>query len=95
LVGNADRVGEEIAVQLRELATRQPVISEVRGVGMIRGLAFHQPIGKAVYDACRENGLLLRPGADWVGIAPPLVTTSEEGSEIVGIIEKSIAQVIG
>jgi adenosylmethionine-8-amino-7-oxononanoate aminotransferase len=95
LIGNADRVGEELAGLLRDLATRQPAISEIRGVGMLRGVAFHQPIGKAVSDACRENGLLLRPGADWVGVAPPLSTTSAEASEIAGIIERSIAQVVG
>jgi beta-alanine--pyruvate transaminase len=95
LIGNADRVGEELANGLRQLATRQPAISEIRGIGMLRGVAFRQPIGKAVSDACRENGLLLRPGADWVGVAPPLSTTSAEASEIAGIIERSIAQVVG
>lgn len=95
LVGNSDRVGAEIAAGLRELATRQSAIHEIRGVGMMLGLAFTDPIGKAVYDACRENGLLLRPGHDWVGIAPPLVTTSAEAAEIVGIIEQSVAQVVG
>lgn len=83
------------AEQLRALAARQLVIAEVRGIGLMRGLAFCRPIGKAVSDACRENGLLLRPGGNWVGIAPPLSTTSEEAVEIVGIIERSLAQVVG
>jgi adenosylmethionine-8-amino-7-oxononanoate aminotransferase len=95
LVGNADRVGEQMADQLRDLAQRQPKIAEIRGIGMMRGVAFHKPIGKAVYDACRENGLLLRPGADWVGIAPPLSTTVDEATEIVNILERSIAEVVG
>lgn len=95
LVGNADRVGEAMADQLRDLAQRQPEIAEIRGIGMMRGVAFQTKIGKAVYDASRENGLLLRPGADWVGVAPPLCTTIEEASEIVAILERSIAQVVG
>lgn len=95
LVGNADRVGEELADGLRDLATRQPAVDEIRGVGMMRGVAFNRPIGKAAYDACRQNGLLLRPAADWLGVAPPLSTTSDEASEIVGIIERSIAEVVG
>ncbi len=94
LVNNADRVGGEMADQLRELAQRQPAIAEIRGAGMLRGVAFTRPIGKAVYDACRRNGLLLRPGSDWIGIAPPLVTTSAEASEIVEIIERSVAEVV-
>jgi adenosylmethionine-8-amino-7-oxononanoate aminotransferase len=95
LIGNVDRVGEELADGLRRLASRQPAISEIRGVGMLRGVAFKEPIGKAVYDTCRENGLLLRPAADWVGVAPPLSTTSIEATEIVDIIDRSIAQVVG
>jgi len=94
VIGNAARVGEEIAGQLRELGTQQPIVSEVRGMGMLRALAFNQPIGKAVYSACRRNGLLLRPGADWLAIAPPLTTTSAEATEIVGIIERSINEVL-
>ena len=62
---------------------------------MLRGIAFREPIGKRVYDACRQNGLLLRPAADWVGVAPPLSTTSAEAAEIVEIIERSVAEVVG
>jgi adenosylmethionine-8-amino-7-oxononanoate aminotransferase len=94
LVENANRIGDYLAQQLTDLGTRQPVIDEVRGVGMLRALAFKEPIGKAVYDACRENGLLLRPGHDWVGVAPPLSTTKDEADEIVVIIERSVRQVV-
>jgi adenosylmethionine-8-amino-7-oxononanoate aminotransferase len=65
----------------------------VRGVGMLRGLAFTQPIGHQVYNAARKRGLLTRPGADWVGVAPPLCTTSEEADEIVAILEAAILDV--
>ena len=61
---------------------------------MLRGVAFHQPIGKSVAMACRRNGLLLRPGGDWFAVAPPLSTTSEEAVEIAEIIERSIAEVL-
>ena len=70
-------------------------IAEVRGAGMLRGVAFTQPIGQAVYDAARQRGLLTRPGADWVGVAPPLSTTKDEADEIVTILEASISAVAG
>ena len=76
-----------------ELKSQYPVIDEVRGVGMMRGLAFTQPIGRPMYAACRENGLLTRPAHDWIGIAPPLVTTTEEADEIVEIVAKSLGEV--
>jgi adenosylmethionine-8-amino-7-oxononanoate aminotransferase len=94
LIGNAERVGTYLAARLEDLATRQPAIAEVRGIGMLRGVAFTQPIGQAVYDAARRGGLLTRPGADWVGVAPPLVTTREEADEIAAILEAAIAEVV-
>ena len=53
-----------------------------------------EPIGQAVYDAARQGGLLTRPGADWVGVAPPLCTTREEADEIAAILEAAIAKVV-
>ena len=94
LIGNAERVGDYLAGQLDAVAARQPAIAEVRGIGMLRGVAFTQPIGQAVYDAARRGGLLTRPGADWVGIAPPLCTTKEEADEIVSILETAVSEVV-
>jgi adenosylmethionine-8-amino-7-oxononanoate aminotransferase len=94
LIGNAERVGSYLAARLEDLATRQPAIAEVRGVGMLRGVAFTEPIGQAVYDAARRSGLLVRPGADWVGVAPPLCTTRDEADEIVTIVESAVSDVV-
>jgi adenosylmethionine-8-amino-7-oxononanoate aminotransferase len=94
LIGNAERVGNYLAARLEDLATRQPAIAEVRGIGMLRGVAFTEPIGQAVYDAARRYGLLTRPGADWVGVAPPLCTTQEEADEIVTILETAVSAVV-
>ena len=94
LVGNAERVGNYLAARLEDLATREPAIAEIRGIGMLRGVAFREPIGQTVYDAARRRGLLTRPGADWVGVAPPLCTTQEEADEIVTILECAVSDVV-
>jgi adenosylmethionine-8-amino-7-oxononanoate aminotransferase len=94
LIGNADRIGSYLAEQLEAVAAQQPAIAEVRGIGMLRGVAFTAPIGQRVYDAARRRGLLTRPGADWVGVAPPLCTTRDEADEIAGILEAAVAEVV-
>ena len=94
VLDNAVTVGSYLADGLRDLADRQPAIAEVRGVGMLRGLIFHEEIGRPVYAACRRNGLLTRPAHDWIGVAPPLVTTKSEADEIIAIIEKSIPEAL-
>jgi adenosylmethionine-8-amino-7-oxononanoate aminotransferase len=93
LIGNAERVGNYLAERLAAIGERQPLLGEVRGIGMLRGVAFTEPIGHAVYDAARRRGLLMRPGSDWVGVAPPLCTTREEADEIAAILEGAIADV--
>ena len=94
LIGNAERVGNYLASQLEALAERQPAIAEIRGLGMMRGVAFTQPIGHQVYTAARQRGLLTRPGADWVSVAPPLCTTPDEADEIVAILDASILDTV-
>jgi adenosylmethionine-8-amino-7-oxononanoate aminotransferase len=93
LVANADRVGSHLKSRLEAVARRSDAISDIRGLGMLLGVGFTSPIGKAVFDACRERGLLLRPGADFVGVAPPLCTTVDEADEIAAILEAGIAAV--
>jgi len=94
LIANAERVGCYLADRIEEIAARQPAIAEVRGLGMLRGVAFTEPIGQLVYDAARQRGLLTRPGGDWVGVAPPLCTTREEANEIATILEAAIGKVV-
>ena len=94
LVSNAQRVGNYLAAQLEALAEQQPAISEIRGVGMLRAVAFTEAIGHRVYTAARQRGLLTRPGADWVGVAPPLCTTPDEADEIVAILDAAILDTV-
>jgi adenosylmethionine-8-amino-7-oxononanoate aminotransferase len=93
LIGNAERVGNYLGKHLEDIAVEHPLVAEARGVGLLRGLAFSEPIGQAVYNVARRNGLLMRPAADWVGIAPPLTTTPEEVDEIAAILEEAIGEV--
>ncbi|HEY8445560.1 MAG TPA: aspartate aminotransferase family protein [Thermomicrobiales bacterium] len=95
LIGNADRVGAYLKERLQEIAERRPIVAEIRGIGMLLGIAFREPIGRAVYAAARKRGLLLRPGHDWDGVAPPLCTTPEEADEIAAILDAAIGDVVG
>ena len=91
LIGNAERVGNYLAARLEDLASRQ--VAEIRGIGMLRGgLQGADRPGGLRRGAARR--LAHRPGADWVGVAPPLCTTHEEADEIVTILERAISDVV-
>jgi len=72
---------------LLELASKSPRVREVRGMGLMRGVAVHGSVADIV-SAAREAGLLLvGAGKDVVRILPPLVTSPEdllEGVRILG-----------
>ena len=90
LVENAARQGERLMARLREAAARIPAIAEVRGRGLLVGIALTSAVGPAVSRAARECGLILRQGPDFVALGPPLVVTDAEIDEIADITLASI-----
>ena len=91
LVGNAARQGERLMARLRDAAPRLPAVVDVRGRGLLVGVAFRSVVGPAVSVAARERGLILRQGTDFVALGPPLVVTDAEIDEIADLTIESIA----
>lgn len=66
------RIEEEV------LSWNNPLVKDVRGLGLMRGIGVTIPPGDAV-TACREEGLLvLTAGDDTVRLLPPLVISDAE-----------------
>jgi adenosylmethionine-8-amino-7-oxononanoate aminotransferase len=100
LVGNAKRQGAHLRGRLEQLATRFPIIGDVRGAGLLQGVEFRrdrfpgaQRPGKLVEAEARARGLLIRCGADFAAFAPPLTVTEADIDEMTGILGESIAAV--
>jgi 4-aminobutyrate aminotransferase len=95
LAANASTVGGNIIESLRGLASRQPLIREVRGLGMMIGVEFADgDTADAVELACFRRGLLtLRAGDATIRISPPLVLNSEQATNGLSIFEQACAEV--
>jgi len=90
LLENCRRMGERLIGGLRALAPRHTAIVETRGVGLLVGLALSVP-ARPVAMACLERGLLVIPTAETVlRLVPPLIVTSEEVDEAIGIIDAAL-----
>lgn len=76
-------------------AINSPLISLVRGKGLLNAIVVTPKEGKEAWDLClalRDNGLLAKPThGDKIRFAPPLVITEEQLLECVDIIRKTIA----
>ncbi|MFN5334210.1 MAG: ornithine--oxo-acid transaminase, partial [Bacteroidota bacterium] len=73
-----------------------PLISTVRGKGLLNAIVINHPNPEAAWDIClqlKENGLLAKPThGDKIRLAPPLVITKEQLDECIRIISLTLSQ---
>ena len=97
---NAAQVGQYVMDCLLKIQARQPVIGQVRGIGLMLGLEFvhehnpRQPAEKLrdrVVDLAFERGLLLLGcGKSTIRLSPPLCVSTAEMDEGLMILEEAI-----
>lgn len=95
LAGNAKRMGEIFRAGLREIAKRNPIITLVRGKGLLNAIVIEDGGYKDLaWDICmefRDNGLLAKPThTNKIRLAPPLVINEGQIHEALAIIDKSL-----
>jgi acetylornithine/N-succinyldiaminopimelate aminotransferase len=96
LVENSARMGELLTTGLGEATKGNPVVREVRGVGLLVGVELAGELSREVVDACRERGLLVnnvRP--DVVRLSPPLIVTRSEVEKAVAIVAEVLSSLGG
>jgi len=93
LAENAERQGERLRSELRAL--KSPIISEVRGKGLLNAVVIDQPAGSTyAWDVCMRlagMGLLAKPThGNIIRFAPPLVITDKEMDESLEILKRGL-----
>jgi acetylornithine/N-succinyldiaminopimelate aminotransferase len=94
IAGNADKVGRYLLEQLHELKNKYPMITEVRGRGLLVAVEFINEIGQDVLMSCLEKGLLVnkvKPNA--IRLIPPLIINDYDVDKAVGILERVLAEI--
>lgn len=88
LVERARTTGDHLRGRLAELAGRHPIVTEVRGRGLLLAIGLAREASREVAAAALEAGLLVSdvtPSA--VRLCPPLVVSEQECDEAVRILE--------
>jgi acetylornithine aminotransferase len=86
LLANAERVGAQIKGGLERELAGVPGFVEVRGQGLMLGVQLDRPCGELLTRAA-QAGLLISVTADSVvRLLPPLVMTTDEAAQVVGIL---------
>jgi acetylornithine/N-succinyldiaminopimelate aminotransferase len=90
LLAHVSRVGAHFERRLNELARRHPIVVEVRGRGVMRGLELTIAASDVV-DAVRPLGLLANATSKTVlRLLPPLTITESEIDEAVALLDKAL-----
>ncbi|HEY2763622.1 MAG TPA: aminotransferase class III-fold pyridoxal phosphate-dependent enzyme [Pseudonocardiaceae bacterium] len=105
LVDNAAEQGRRLAEGLRKVAADQPVIADVRGLGLMVASEFCHPDGspdtataqRAQQAAVHHGLLLLTCGAhgNIVRMIPALVVTAEQIDDAVVLWSRAVAEAVG
>ncbi len=94
LAQNAKQQGELLRSELQNL--HSPYITTVRGKGLLSAIVINHPNKDAAWNLClllKEKGLLAKPThGDKIRFAPPLVITTEQIIECVGIIGEALKE---
>lgn len=95
LAENAAYLGEVLRTGLNEIAARNPLITLVRGKGLLNAIVINSDEeSDLAWDICmkfRDYGLLAKPThGNKIRFAPPLVITEAQIHECLAIIEKAL-----
>ncbi|MGA8978930.1 MAG: acetylornithine transaminase [Pedococcus sp.] len=85
LLDQATTAGEHLVEAVRALG--HPLVTGVRGRGLLRAITLAAPVAAAVATAARDAGFIVNPVApDALRLAPPLVVTTEQLDSFVAAL---------
>ncbi len=95
LMANATAIGDVLLAGLREIASRHPIITDVRGRALWIGMSMAEHAHASMIEqiAFRKGLLILGCGDADVRISPPLVFREDQARAALEIFEEVVAEV--
>ena len=90
IIDNVETVGSYLEKRLEELVGKYDIIETRRGMGLMQGLVFTQPVGSIIQKALDAGLVLINAGEKIIRFIPPLVITKEHVDEMVDILESCL-----
>jgi len=86
---NSEIMGQYFISKLRELKEKYPVIKEVRGMGLMIGIEFTEPVSIEINKELFKNGYLAgNIGNNIIRMLPPLIITEKDIDRFIHILNK-------
>lgn len=90
IIENVETVGSYLEKRLEELVEKYDIIETRRGMGLMQGLVFTQPVGSIIQKALDAGLVLINAGEKIIRFIPPLVITKDHVDEMIGILESCL-----
>jgi acetylornithine/N-succinyldiaminopimelate aminotransferase len=89
LIDHVAALGKDIAAGVEEL--HHPLVSGVRGAGLLIGISLREPVSGAVAKAAQDAGYLVNPvGPDTIRLAPPLILSAEQAEGFLAALPAAL-----
>jgi 4-aminobutyrate aminotransferase-like enzyme len=104
LVEHARRVGEAMMAEMRRWEDEVPIVSDVRGRGLMIGMDLVEPgtrkllpktLTRWIFDTCLARGVIAMIYNPEVRINPPLVITEEQAMDALSVVKDVLREAAG
>lgn len=93
LLDHVQDISEYVIEKLDELKEKYPCIKERRGLGLMIGLEFDQPV-KPLIQQCLDDGLIIvTAGTHVVRMLPPFIIEEKDVDQMIAILDHAIEKV--
>jgi acetylornithine aminotransferase/acetylornithine/N-succinyldiaminopimelate aminotransferase len=93
LIAHVGRVGRHFEQRLRAMAVKRPIITEVRGAGLMWGLELAMDAAPVVSAALSRRVIVNRTAETVIRLLPPLVITEAEADEALSRLDAALGDV--
>lgn len=89
---NVREVGPYLAERLEELTQKYDCIETHRGVGLLQGLVFKQPVGDIITRALEKGLILINAGSNIIRFVPALIISKADVDAMIEILDTCIEE---
>lgn len=90
ILENVQEVGSYLWDKLEEVKSRHSDIVDHRGVGLIQGIEFKEPVAEKINKALSKGLVLINAGTNIIRIMPPLIIEKKHVDEMIAILEECL-----
>ena len=92
IVSHVNEVGAYLYEKLEEVNDQFAQIKAHRGVGLMQGLEFENPVGDVIVTALKKGLVIISAGANIIRFVPPLVIEKKDVDEMIAILTETLKE---